>query len=183
MLKDRAIRLSIKDRIRDMFLNPDAATGLSPYNVYYESQFRGVPAGTFTPVYPFVYLLDSYLLPVHQQIDLMQPQVVTEIQVYKARPFELGNRSGRWVTAWIHVLGLNRGQRDDIGSFIIDYIGTTIDIKDYSAAVPNGAVVETAIIDDDREVRDQYTPQLEVELAGNLLMGWTRCEFSLRPKV
>lgn len=183
MLKHRAIRLSIKDRIRDMFLSPDAATGLSPYNVYYESQFRDVPRGLFTPTYPFVYLLDSYLLPVHQQIDLMQPQVVTEISQYMARPFELGNRSGRWVKACVYVLGQNRGQRDDIGSFIMDYFGTTLDVKDYSAGVPTGTVVETAIIDDDRSVTDLYTPGLEIELAGGLLMGLTKVEFSLRPKI
>src|SRR5574337_1269763 len=99
MLKHRAIRLSIKDRVRDMFLNPEAETELAPFNVYYESQFRDAASGNFTPTFPFVYLLDSYLLPVAQRIDMMQPQVVIEIQKYQSRPFELGNRSGRWITA------------------------------------------------------------------------------------
>src|SRR5512143_723488 len=106
MLKHRAIRLSIKDRVRDMLTIPDALSGLSPYNVYYETQFRQAAAGQFRPTFPFVYLLDSYLLPAHQQIDIMQPQVVIDIDKYTtARPFELGNRSGRIVKACIHVLG------------------------------------------------------------------------------
>jgi hypothetical protein len=182
MLKDRAIRLSIKDRVRDMFQSPDVETGFAPFNVYYESQFRQAITGAFTPAFPFVYLLDSYLLPVAQRIDTMQPQVVIEIQRYQARPFELGNRKGRWITAWIHVFGQNRGQRDDIGSFIMDYFGTALDIKDYSAALPAGAVVDSAILDDDRAVDDIYTPRIEIELAGGLLMGHTRVTLKFQPK-
>ncbi len=183
MLKHRAIRLSIKDRIRDMLMSPDPLTGLSSYNIYYETQFRQAAAGQFRPTYPFVYLLDSYLLPAHQLIDVMQPQIVVAIDRYSALPFEIGNRSGRVVNACVHVLGQNRGQRDDLGSFIIDYFGNSLDIKDYSAANPSGAVVESALIDDLRSVTDQYTPLLELELAGNLLMGWTKCEFIIRPKI
>lgn len=182
VLKHRAIRLSIKDRLRDMFLAPDAETGLPPFHVYYEAQFRQAVNGAFTPVFPFVYLLDSYLLPVAQRIDLMQPQVVIEIDKYQARPFELGNRDGRWVVAWIHVLGQNRGQRDDIGSFIMDYFGNALDIKDYSASNTAGTVVDSAILDDDRVVEDLYTPRLEIELAGGLLMGHTRTTLKFKPK-
>jgi hypothetical protein len=182
MLKHRAIRLSIKDRVRDMFLNPDAATGFAPFNVYYESQFRQVASGSFSPVFPFVYLLDSYLLPVAQRIDTMQPQVVIEIDKYQARPFELGTRNGRWIIAWIHVLGQNRGQRDDLGSFIMDYFGNALDIKDYSASNTAGTIVDSAVLDDNRIVEDIYTPRLEIELAGGLLMGHTRVELRFQPK-
>lgn len=182
MLKHRAIRLSIKDRLRDMFAAPDAGTELAPFNVYYESQFRSAASGGFTPTFPFVYLLDSYLLPVAQRIDLMQPQVVIEIQRYQSRPFELGNRSGRWITALIHVLGQNRGQRDDIGSFIMDYFGNALDIKSYSASDTAGTVVDSAVLDDDRVVEDIYTPRLEIELAGGLLMGHTMVTLKFQPK-
>jgi hypothetical protein len=165
-----------------MFLAPEAETGLAPFNVYYEAQFRQASSGTFTPTFPFVYLLDSYLLPVAQRIDLMQPQVVIEIDRYQARPIELGNREGRLVTAWIHVLGQNRGQRDDIGSFIMDYFGNALSIKDYSASNPTGTVVDSAVLDDDREVSDVYTARLEQELGGGLLMGWTKVVLKFRPK-
>jgi hypothetical protein len=183
MLKDRAIRLSIKDRVRDMFAAPDAATGLAPFNVYYESQFRQAISGGFVPTFPFVYLLDSYLLPVAQRIDLMQPQVVIEIQRYQSRPFELGNRNGRWITAWLHVFGQNRGQRDDLGSFMMDYFGNALDIKTYSASNTAGTVVDNAILDDDRVVEDIYTPRLEIELSGGLLMGHTMVTLKFQPKV
>jgi hypothetical protein len=182
MLKHRAIRLSIKDRIRDMFISPDSDSGFASFNVYYESQFRQAITGTFTPTFPFVYLLDSYLLPVAQRIDTMQPQVVIEIQRYQARPFELGNRNGRWITAYIHALGQNRGQRDDLGSFIMDYFGTALEIKSYSSGDTTGTVVDSAIVDDDRVVEDIYTPRIEIELAGGLLMGHTRVTLKFQPK-
>ena len=183
MLKHRAIRLSIMNRVRDMFLAPDAETGLDPFNVYYESQFRQASSGAFAPIFPFVYLLDSYLLPVAQRIDTMQPQVVIEIDQYITRPFELGNRKGRWITSLIHILGKNRGQRDDIGSFIVDYFGNSLDIKEYSASNTAGTVVDNAILDDERSVRDIYTPRLEIELAGGLLMGHTMVTLKFQPKV
>lgn len=165
-----------------MFAAPDAATGLDPFNVYYEGHFRQASSGAFTPTFPFVYLLDSYLLPVAQRIDLMQPQVVIEIDKYIARPFELGNREGRNIVALIHVLGKNRGQRDDLGSFIVDYFGNALDIKSYSASNTSGTVVDSAILDDDKMVEDIYTPRLEIELAGGLLMGHTMVTLKFRPK-
>lgn len=183
MLKHRAIRLSIKDRIRDMLLAPDITTGLAPYNIYYEADFRRAAAGQFTPVFPFIYILDSYLLPVHQKIDVMQPQVIIDIEEYRAHPFELGNRSGRTARVCVYILGQNRGQRDDLGVFFMDYIGTAIEIKDYSAANPGGTVIETAIIDDDRIYQNVYEPKLEIELAGNLLMGMGKVDFVIRPKL
>lgn len=182
MLKHRSIRLSIKDRLRDMFLSPETETGFAPFNVYYEPQFRQAATGNFTPVFPFVYLLDAYLLPVAQQLNSMQPQVVIEINKYRSRPFEIGNRSGRWIEAYIHVFGQNRGQRDDLGSFVMDYFGNSLAIKDYSALNTAGSVVETAILDDDRVTEDIYTPRLEIEVSGGLLMGWTRTTLSFRPK-
>lgn len=182
MLKHRAIRLSVKDRIRDMFTAPTAGTFERSFNVYNETQFRNAAAGTFTPVFPFVYLLDSYILPVAQRLDVQYPQVVIEIQKYQGRPFELGNRSGRWITAWIHVFGKDRGQRDDLGSYLMDYIGNSLDIKDYSADNPSGTVVDNALIDDERSVTDLYSPRLELELAGGLMMGHTLCEIKFRPK-
>ena len=182
MLKHRAIRLSLKDRIRDMLLSPDVATGWAAFNIYNESQFRAAQAGSFTPVFPFVYLLDSYILPVAQRLDKQYPQVVIEIETYRSRPFEIGNRSGRDVTAWVHVFGKDRGQRDDLGSYIVDYIGNSLPIKDYSAANPSGVVVDNALFDDEKVAKDMYTPRLEQEVSGSLLMGWTRCEIGFMPK-
>ena len=78
---------------------PPAEVGWNPFNVYTEAQFRNAAAGSFTPTFPYVYLLDSYLLPVAQRLDVQYPQIVVEIDEYRARPFEIGNRSGRWITA------------------------------------------------------------------------------------
>ena len=182
MLKHRAIRLSIRDRIRDMFLSPDAGSGLASFNVYTEAQLRAASAGNFTPVFPYVYLLDAYVLPMTQRVNVMQPQVVIEIQEYRKRPFEMGNREGRWITAWVHVFGLDRGQRDDLGSFIVDYLGSSLPIKSYSASDTAGTIVETALIDPDRVVSDQFTSRLDQALDG-VTLGWSLVEFKLLPKL
>jgi len=165
-----------------MFTLPDADSGLLPFNVYYEADFRRASAGNFTPTFPYVYLLDSYLLPISQRVDVQQPQVVVEIQEYRTLPFEMGNRSGRKITAQVHVFGQNRGQRDDLASFIMDYIGASLPIKTFNANNTAGTIVETAVIDPDKVVSDMYSPRLEQDLGGTLF-GWGMLEFSFLTKM
>ena len=185
MLKHREIRLSVKDRLTAMFNAPDAASGLAAFNVYTESNFRSVQTGLFTPTFPYVYLLDSFLAPTPVRVDLQQPQVIVEVDLYMRDPFELGNRSGRYVDLLIHVFGRNRGERDDIGSFIADYFGATLAIKTYSASNTTGTKVEDALVDPLVKVKDIFTPRIEkigaVEAATDIL-GWTSVALSLRPK-
>jgi len=166
-----------------MFTAPEAGSGLAAFNVYGEAQFRQASLGQFTPVFPYIYLLDSFLAPVSQREDVSQPQVVIEIDSYAAMPFELGNRSGRSVTALVHVFGQNRGQRDDYGAYIMDYIGNALSIYDYSASSPAGTLVETAIIDNEKILEDIWTPRLELLLAGSALWGHSRLTLSFRPKL
>lgn len=183
MLKNRAIRLSLKNRIQTMFEAPEAGSGLAAFNVYTEAQFRQASLGKFTPVFPYIYLLDSFMPPVAQREDVCQPQIVIEIDSYAAMPFELGNRSGRSITALIHVFGQNRGQRDDYGSYIMDYIGNALSIYDYSAAVPSGTLVETAIIDSEKILEDIWTARLDLLLAGAMTWGHSRLTLSFKPKL
>ena len=185
MLKNRAIRLSVRDRLTAMFEAPDAATGLAAFNVYTESNFRSVQTGTFTPTFPYVYLLDSFLAPMPVRVDLQQPQVIVEVDAYMRNPFELGNRDGRQVDLLIHVFGRSRGERDDLGGFIADYFGSSLSIKTYTAANPTGTEVEKALVDDTIRVKDIFTPRIEkigaVE-ADTSILGWTSVALTLRPK-
>lgn len=170
-----------------MLIGPDAGVDWEqPWNVYNEADFRqvavdgNVVAGT-PPVFPFVYLMDSFIQPVEGvRIDLQEPQVIVEIDQYQAFPFELGNVKGRIIKVMIHVFGKNRAERDDLAGYFMDYIGTTIDVKDYSAANPTGTFVEDAIIDpSSRVVEDIYTARADV-LFSNVLMDWSRFSFSFR---
>ena len=176
MLKHREIRLSIYDRVKAMFQTPDVATGLLAYNVYGESDFRNV---NFVPTFPYVYLLDSFIQPLPQRVDRQQPQVVFEIDTYRRLPFEMGNRNGRRIRAYIHVFGQNRGQRDDLSAFIGDYFGTALAIKTY----PSGVTVEDALLDDEIIVEDMYTPRIESIESQATLLGWSRVTFSFTTKL
>ena len=187
MLKNREIRLSARDHIKALFLAPAVASGLSAFNVYDERDFRNVQSGTFTPTFPFVYLLDSFLEPVAQRVDLQQPQVVIEVDLYESEPYQLGDRAGRQVDFLFHVFGKNRGERDDIGGFIADYFGTGLDIKTYSATNTTGTVVETALVDPPIiRVKDIFTPRIEkasqIEI-NTALLGWTTVSLSIKPKL
>ena len=182
MLKNREIRLSIKDRLTAMLQAPDAATGLSAFRVYTEANFRAAAAGTFTPTFPFVYVLDAFIAPVPVYLHKQQPFMVVEIDFYESRPFELGNRLGRHIEPIIHIFGTNRGERDDLGAFVADYFGRSLSIKTY----PSGVEAEDALIEDTIIVRDIFTARMEKveqnELAGAIL-GWTSVSFSINCKL
>ena len=171
MLKHREIRLSIRDRNSTLFGAPPAASGLSVYNVYTEAQFRD---DTFTPTFPFVYLLDSYVLPVKTKL----PLVIVEIGRYRRQTFEIGNRNGRLITAHIHVFGRNRAERDDLAALIADYFGSTFTIKQY----PENTSVETVQLSDRIDVEDMAIANEEVQFGG-AVWEWQRITFEFETKL
>ena len=186
MLKNRAIRLSVRDRLTAMFEAPDAATGLAAFNVYTESNFRSVQTGTFTPTFPYVYLLDSFLAPMPVRVDLQQPQVIVEVDMYESIPFQMGDRAGRQVDLLIHVFGRSRGERDDLAGLIADTFGSSLSVKTYSQSNPTGTEVEKALIDPIIRVKDIFTPRIEkigqVE-ADTGILGWSSVAITIRPKL
>lgn len=189
MLKNREIRKSLKDRITALLQTNYTEAGWSgTWNIYNEADFRAVAkngkvTAGYAPVFPFVYVLDSFLQPVEGvAIDLMQPQVVVEIDQYRTLPFELGNRKGRMIKALVHIFGKNRGERDDLASYFMDYLGSALPINTYSANAPEGVKVEDALIDPDMAVTDMYTPRLDV-LTSNVLLGWSTLEFKFQTKL
>jgi hypothetical protein len=181
---NRDVRLSVKDRIKEMLTTPDASMGWSrAWNIYNEANFRAVAAGTFTPTAPFVYLMDSFQEPVTgARRDLMQPQLIVEIETYEKRPFEVGNRAGHHVGIYVQVFGKNRGERDDLGGYLTDFIGDSIDIKAYSAANPTGVLADQALIDDLKKYEDIYTTRADAALSG-LVLDWSRVSFGFQMKV
>jgi len=171
MLKHREIRLSIRDRLSTLLGAPPAASGLSAFNVYTEAQFRD---DTFAPTFPFVYLLDSYVLPVKTKL----PLVIIEIGLYRRQTFEIGNRSGRFIRVHIHVFGRNRAERDDLAALVADYFGSTFTIKQY----PENTAVETVQLSDRIDVEDMAIANEEVQFGGAVL-DWSRVTFTFETKL
>jgi len=167
LLKHREIRLSVRDRLSDMFIAPDANTNLSAFNVYTEAQFRAVQLGTFTPTFPYIYLLDSFIPPVAQRVDQQQPHIVIEVSRYEVGPYQMGDRMGRNVDLMINVFGRSRGERDDIGAFIADYFGSGLSIKIYSSANTPGTEIEVATVQVPIVVQDIFTDRLSLERIGS----------------
>ena len=171
MLRNREIRLSIHDRLVTMFELPDAASGLTAYNVYDEDEYRD---DTHVEVFPFVYIVDSNILPVATKL----PLIVIEVQRYRKQSFEMGNRSGREVRAFIHVFGRTRADRDDMAGFIADYFGNSLSIKTYTQAVPAGTEVEKALMGDRIDVEQMSLSgpvegRDEAEIGGSV-SNWAR---------
>lgn len=162
-----------------MFEAPDAGSGLSAFNVYTEAQFRQVPLGTFTPTFPYIYLLDEFLAPMPLRADLQQPQVVVGVDKYDANPYQLGDRKGRDVDLAIDVFGKNRGERDDIGAFITDYFGSGLSIKTYSTSNPTGTEVEVALVKPSIVLKNVFTAGLEKLESDTALLHWACCYISL----
>jgi len=180
MLRNREIRLSIHDRLVTMFELPDAASGLTAYNVYDEDEYRD---DTHVEVFPFVYIVDSNILPVATKL----PLIVIEVQRYRKQSFEMGNRSGREVRAFIHVFGRTRADRDDMAGFIADYFGDSLSIKTYTQAVPAGTEVEKALMGDRIDVEQMTISgpvegRDEVEFGGSI-MAWARVALDIDTKL
>lgn len=104
--------------------------GMSAFNVYGESSLpENNP--TLTRVRPYVYIVDSLIKPTKNDL----PLIVLDISPFNLGVTELG-RAAREVEVNAHVFGRNRGERDDIASYLQDYLATSgsgnrITIRDY----------------------------------------------------
>lgn len=126
MLLDRLHRISIKESLKTLFETPPGESVLEAFNVYSEADMRNMNKGTWKPSAPFVFIIDSHLAPTLAQL----PFIAIDATPQKA-PFQLGDRKGRMVSADLHIFGRSRGERDDLASFIADYLGS-ITIKNYN---------------------------------------------------
>lgn len=145
---DRNLRRSVMARVRALFEAPPS--DLIPYTVYDEDQLRRVNAGTLKPVRPCVFLVDTYIRPTEMQLPLVS---VETIRVNK-RSFELGNRNGRRTDIRLHVFGRQRGERDDLGSFLADNFGVGVPIYTYPTNGDAPTLLETGIVRDDIDLEN-----------------------------
>jgi len=125
----RNIQLSVHKRLTDLFTappnNPD--TGLpyiaTAYNVYNEDNYQ---QDTFTPTFPFVFLLMVRVPPKKTRL----PCILMDVSEFSSAPYELGTRRGMISTINLHIFGKNRGERDELAGFLrqamTDYPGLTI---------------------------------------------------------
>jgi len=138
---------------------------------------------TLVEIFPFIYIVDSNILPVATKL----PLLVIEIQRYRKQSFEIGNRSGREVRAFINVFGRTRADRDDIAGFIADYFGNSLSIKTYTQAVPAGTEVEKALVGDRIDVESMTISgpvegRDEVEFGGSII-AWARVTLDIDTKL
>lgn len=148
MFRDRDVRRSAMDWVREKFENPPADTLSAAYTVYNEDQLRQAQKGTLTPTNrhpssptPCVFLLDAYMRPEKMAL----PEIVVEIPDIYLEPFEIGNRSGGQQQLLIHIFGRSRGERDDLASFLARQIQTGFSVYAYTSG--SAAFVETALVD------------------------------------
>ena len=139
MVRERDVRRSVYERVKTIFQAPP--DGSTAYAVYDERQMRQVQKGEISPVARRVFLLDAYVRPVETAL----PVVVIETST-RRRPFELGNRDGRLVTARLNVFGRLRGERDDLGSLLADNIGAALPI--YAFTSSGSSLSEQAMVGD-----------------------------------
>ncbi len=165
-LKGREIRLSLRDEVKSLLESPPAATGLSAFNVYTEAQMRDTD---FSPTFPFAFLVDSHVEPVQNRL----PLIVLEVAKQRLQSAQLGDRSGRRVTAHFNVFGDNRGERDDLADLIADNIGPTITLKTFSASDPTGTAVETVVLEDKIDIVPMLIGGDDVEFSGAII-DWAR---------
>ena len=174
MQTNREIRLSVKDRISSIFTSPPAGSGFSAFNVYDEDDYRN-DAHTPAPNVAYIYLIDSFLLPVETKL----PVVVLEIERVRHRTFELGNRVGRHVRAHAHCFGRNRGERDDLSGFIADYFGDSFPIKTY----PTGTTTETVqVLENSMAVENMSIGNEDANFGGEV-MNWSRASWEFYTKL
>ncbi len=173
-LRDRNIRRSVMAQVRTLFQSPPTGSGLSAYTVYSEDQLRQVQSGTLTPVRPCVFLVDAYIQPAEPALPLV---VVEKIKTNK-RPFELGNRNGRWSDFYLHCFGRMRGERDDLASFLADNFGGAVSIYDYSTG---GAILqETGVVEPEIGIEPiGMTEQMRIE---GSLGNWEIVSLSIMTK-
>lgn len=115
ILKNRCIRLSLYNYVADLFRTPPSDTNWTAFNVYSGNQLRQYRDGNFSPVQPYIYIVDSNVAPAKTELPLIIVATST-----LARPFQLGDSNGRLSAAQLHVFGKNRGQRDDMASMLQD---------------------------------------------------------------
>ena len=145
MQHNRNIRVSIKEHVKAAFTTNVGVGGPGVYNVYGESQLpQRQPA--FSPTRPCLWLVDSNIEPTIADL----PLIILEVNPIRRRTVELG-RKARIPTLNIYVYGRNRGERDDLASYLQDWLdtsgsGNTITVSDYSAG--GGSVLDHGSVQD-----------------------------------
>ncbi len=176
MLDERNLRKSLMAYARGLLQSPPAAYTLTPYQVNDEEHLRQAIRKEFEPPPRNIFLVDSYVRPVSQIL----PLVVVEVPEATFRPYELGNRSGARYEAYYHVFGKDRGERDDLSTFLAKNLAVQVPIYDYSTS-GSAALIEYAVIED-----EVTTSNMEIRVDGFRQEGtldlWKMLHFFLLTK-
>jgi hypothetical protein len=108
------------------------------------------------------------------------PFMIIEIRPIIGKQFEVGNRSGKTFTCYLHIFGQNRGARDDIASYLQENLPMGITYSDYTggSAVDYGrGKIE---VQDTPTVDEYAVPSDKVEEAS--ITNWSVVRFTAKVK-
>lgn len=133
MQHNRHIRISIKEHVKSALESPGVG-GPGPFNVYGENNLPQ-RRPSFSPVAPYLFLIDTNIDPTKADL----PFILIEINPIIRGTVELG-RQARKADLNLHCFGRNRGERDDLASYLQDWFttsgsGHTIPIYDFTAGL------------------------------------------------
>lgn len=138
MQHNRNIRISVKEHIKAALETPGVG-GPAAYNVYGENNLPQRNT-SFEPVFPYVFLIDSNIEPTKSDL----PLIVVDVNPIRRSTTELG-RQARNAELYLHIYGKTRGERDDLASYMQDWLttsgsGHTLSVKDYTAGAGQAQV-------------------------------------------
>lgn len=179
MLIDRCLRISVKETIKSLFEGPPTESGLSAFNVYSETDMRDMNKGKLMPEAPYIFITDSRIAPTTAQL----PFIAIDATPSK-EPFELGNEQGRRIAVDLHIFGKSRGERDDLASFIADYLKTiTIENHNSSGSYLGYAAGATMCVGEIvSDAKMSYMDISEEESLEGSLENWTILNFEFLSK-
>ena len=175
MLDEQNLRKSLMAYARGLLQSPPAAYTLTPYQVNDEQHLRQAIRGEFSPPPRNIFLVDSYVRPIAQVL----PMVVVEVPETTFRPYELGNRNGARYEAFYHIFGKNRGERDDLSTFLAKNLAVQVPIYDFTSG--SGALIEYALLEDEVVTRNMEIRVDGIRQEGTLDL-WKMLHFFLLTK-
>jgi hypothetical protein len=153
----RNIEKSVRHQVVTLLTNPPVGTFTNPFNCYGEDSFND---DTFVPKFPFVWVMSVRVPPKKTRL----PMILIERAPAISSLFELGNRSGTYVTVNIHIFGRNRGERSDLASFLYEHM-TILPLYDFTTEP--ATLLYTVSIDRRTSATQSISPDIGAEGALN----------------
>ncbi len=162
----RHFEKSIFEQVARLFTVPTDGR-LTAYHVYGERDFWN---DQLAPQFPYLYLLGVRVPPRETRL----PMLILDAGIRSRSYYELGTRSGSWVTVSLHIFAKTRGERDDLAGYLYENL-IGIPVYDFDAAPP--ILKYTAQVENKWSSRNSVSGEVGMEGA---LSNWDTIQFSLQ---